>query len=43
MLDLIKAPREKALRERRTVGGVQFTPATEGRARQIAEAAGTAP
>lgn len=43
MLDLIKAPREKALRERRTVGGVQFTPSTEGRARQITEAAGTAP
>jgi hypothetical protein len=42
MLDLVKAPREKALRERRTVGGVPFTPATEGRARQIAETAGTA-
>ena len=42
MLDLVKAPREKALRERRTVGGVPFTPATEGRARQITETAGTA-
>jgi hypothetical protein len=42
MLDLVKAPREKALRERRTVGGVQFTPATEGRARQITATAGTA-
>ncbi len=42
VLDLVKAPREQALREKRTVGGVPFTPGTEGRARQITETAGTA-
>ena len=42
VLDLIKAPREQAKREKQTVGGVPFTTGTEGRARQIAETAGTA-
>lgn len=42
MLDLIKAPREQAKREKQTVGGIPFTTGTEGRARQIAETAGTA-
>jgi hypothetical protein len=42
VLDLVKAPREQTLREKRTVGGVPFTPGTEGRARQITETAGTA-
>lgn len=42
ILDLIKAPREQAKREKQTVGGVPFTTGTEGRARQIAETAGTA-
>lgn len=41
MLNLIKAPREQAKREKQTVGGIPFTAGTEGRARQIAETAGT--
>lgn len=41
MLDLIKAPREKAKREAQTVGGVPFTEGTKGRAEQIAKLAGT--
>lgn len=42
VLDLIKAPREQAKREKQTVGGIPFTTGTEGRAKQIAETAGTA-
>jgi hypothetical protein len=42
MVELVAAPRERALREQRTVGGVQFTPATKARAEQSAELAGTA-
>ena len=42
VLDLIKAPREQAKREKQTVGGIPFTTGTEGRAKQIAVAAGTA-
>lgn len=42
VLDLIKAPREQAKREKQTVGGIPFTAGTEGRAKQIAETAGTA-
>jgi hypothetical protein len=41
MLDLVKAPREKAKREAQTVGGVPFTTGTKGRAEQIAELAGS--
>jgi hypothetical protein len=43
IFDLTKAPKEKAKREEQTVGGVPFTTGTEGRARQIAQTAGTAP
>lgn len=42
VLDLVKAPREQAKREKQTVGGIPFTTGTEGRARQIAATAGTA-
>jgi len=42
ILDLVKAPREQARRETQTIGGIPFTTGTEGRARQIAETAGTA-
>jgi len=42
VLDLVKAPREQAKREKQTVGGIPFTTGTKGRAEQIAETAGTA-
>jgi hypothetical protein len=42
MVELVAAPRERALREQRTIGGVQFTPATRARAEQSAELAGSA-
>jgi hypothetical protein len=42
VLDLVKAPREQAKREKQTVGGIPFTTGTERRAKQIAETAGTA-
>ena len=42
VLDLVKAPREQAKREKQTVGGIPFTTGTAGRAKQIAETAGTA-
>ena len=42
VVELVAAPRERALREQRTVGGVQFTPATKKRAERSAELAGSA-
>ena len=42
VLDLVKAPREQAKREKQTVGGIPFTTGTKGRAEQIATTAGTA-
>lgn len=41
LVELVAAPRERALREQRTVGGVQYTPATKQRAERAAELAGT--
>ena len=40
ILQLLNAPRERERQEQRTVGSVQYTPATEAQAMQLAELAG---